>query len=216
MIIVNNKGENDELLDALGHEIKNPIALINANIDYINESKEVKETRINIIKGQLEKIMLITEQIMNIKKYKEEPKKNTWILDMIEELVHTYSSSYKGINIEIEEEVLEVECNVNLIELAISNMLKNGVEALDEVEHKEIKIKLEEDNEYIKIIVENSGKGLEGVTKEELMKNKITTKEKGTGLGLSIIEYVAKEHGGKFTLENRDEGGCVAMLAIKK
>ncbi len=216
MIIVNNKGENDELLDALGHEIKNPIALINANIDYINESKEVKETRINIIKGQLEKIMLITEQIMNIKKYKEEPKKNTWILDMIEELVHTYSSSYKGINIEIEEEVLEVECNVNLIELAISNMLKNGVEALDEVEHKEIKIKLEEDNEYIKIIVENSGKGLEGVTKEKLMENKITTKENGTGLGLSIIEYVAKEHGGKFTLENRDEGGCVAMLAIKK
>ena len=40
------------------------------------------------------------------------------------------------------------------------------------------------------------------------------TDASGTGLGLAIVERVARLHGGKFELLNRNEGGLIARLRL--
>jgi two-component system nitrogen regulation sensor histidine kinase NtrY len=40
----------------------------------------------------------------------------------------------------------------------------------------------------------------------------VTTRSRGTGLGLAIVSKIMEDHGGKFYLSDRAEGGALAVL----
>ena len=119
--------------------------------------------------------------------------------------------------------LLSKKCEVNNIELIISNydkqidffcqrvqisqvlviLFNNSIDAIQNNQHKWIKIFIEKLDNNLKISVVDSGCGVDISVTEKIFKPFFTTKKvgKGTGLSLSLAERFIKAHKGEFTLD---------------
>jgi nitrogen fixation/metabolism regulation signal transduction histidine kinase len=66
-----------------------------------------------------------------------------------------------------------------------------------------------------RILVIDSGRGVEPGLGERAFDPFVTTRAEGTGLGLPLVRRIAEEHGGSVSLSTRPEGGAVAVLDLK-
>ncbi len=206
----------ENIVSSMAHEIKNPISLISANVDYllaINE--QIKgEKNFNIIKKELNRLLELTQEYTNFFKYSNEKPINVYLYDLIYSIYSDYNNSYTHIKFDFmcEDEEVYVKGNYIMIDIAIRNLIKNSIEAIGDKEGK-ILIRLIKTNEITKIVIEDNGGGLVNITKENANKLYQTTKKGGTGLGLNIVSFIVKEHSGYFELTETKEG-CIATILL--
>lgn len=113
-----------------------------------------------------------------------------------------------------------------MIGQALTNLMKNAGEAIDEYrektapEHKgEIHITLSQTKGRVKITIADNGAGLPA-DRSRLFEPYMTTREKGTGLGLPIVKKIIEEHGGTLTLTDAapfagaNHAGALATITL--
>ena len=115
---------------------------------------------------------------------------------------------------------LIVECDAGLMRRALSNLLKNAVEAIEGRAEAavpgRIEVAVEEDGGRVAVSVEDNGRGLPDTAPRRLTEPYVTTREKGTGLGLAIVKKIMEEHNGDVVLEAAPGGGARARLVFPK
>jgi two-component system nitrogen regulation sensor histidine kinase NtrY len=112
------------------------------------------------------------------------------------------------------------ECDSRQIAQALTNLLKNAVEAVDSrpmplegtLPAAEIRIHLKTEDDDIVLAVEDNGKGLPVEERHQLTEPYVTTRTKGTGLGLAIVKKIMEDHHGELVLADRPKGGAVVSL----
>jgi signal transduction histidine kinase len=92
------------------------------------------------------------------------------------------------------------------------NLVRNAVEAAPVASQVELVGRVQDGEAVIE--VRDRGPGLAAEARASLFRPFFTTKERGTGLGLALAKKVADAHGGTLALDEREEGGTVARLAI--
>ena len=105
--------------------------------------------------------------------------------------------------------------------MAISNLIQNSIESINELKRKkkligEIKLNLymKGNNTFIKII--DNGIGLPtNFSKNKILEPYITTKRKGTGLGLPIVLKIIQEHNGNLYI-NSNKKITSALIELPK
>jgi two-component system, NtrC family, sensor histidine kinase HydH len=63
-----------------------------------------------------------------------------------------------------------------------------------------------ENDGQVRLIVQDSGRGIDPAIASRLFSPFTTTKPSGTGLGLVVSRRIAEEHGGALTHETRSDG----------
>jgi two-component system sensor kinase FixL len=102
------------------------------------------------------------------------------------------------------------------IQQVMLNLMRNALEALQEVQRRELRIVAKSlDAETVKISVIDSGPGIAPEVSEKLFQPFITTKRHGMGVGLSISRTIAEAHGGKLWVEPNPKGGTIFHLTLK-
>ncbi|MEA1014177.1 PAS domain S-box protein [Sphingosinicella sp. LY1275] len=105
------------------------------------------------------------------------------------------------------------------IQQVLVNLLRNAVEALSHqpVGDREIVIASDyrHDEGMIEISVSDNGPGLSDEAIGQLYKPFASTKKDGMGVGLSICRRIVEAHGGRFSAENRPEGGAVFCFTLQ-
>jgi two-component system nitrogen regulation sensor histidine kinase NtrY len=99
-----------------------------------------------------------------------------------------------------------------LISQALTNLLKNAIEAINAVPAAErgkgrilVRVKVERDTAIVDVI--DNGTGLPTENRDRLLEPYVTTREKGTGLGLAIVAKIFEDHGGRIELHDTAEAG---------
>ncbi len=214
------KNNLEDLISVVTHEIKNPIALIKANVEYLSaydkDLNEVGEKNFKVINNQLNKLIQLTYEYTTLIKVNNEKKVNIYLDDLLYNVYSDYKESYSNIKFEfIHKEVNEkiaVKGNSMLLDIAVRNLVKNSVEAVKK-DNGKILIKLIKEYEIVKIVVQDNGGGFKDIDINTARQKFKTTKKSGTGLGLFITDYIIKEHNGYFEL-NADNIGCVATIIL--
>jgi two-component system nitrogen regulation sensor histidine kinase NtrY len=126
--------------------------------------------------------------------------------------------SHKGITIETDfpESPIYFDCDARQIGQALTNIIKNASEALQDQEGGKISIKLSEEENAATIVVSDNGKGMPEGMIDRLTEPYVTTRSKGTGLGLAIVKKIMKDHGGNLVLENNTDMGASSTLIFRK
>ena len=117
-----------------------------------------------------------------------------------------------------EGEIPLIACDRHQFGQAMTNVLKNAVEAVDArakdagADYRgRIAVTLREAAGTVVVEIADNGVGLPA-DRERIVEPYVTTREKGTGLGLAIVNKIVEEHGGEMAFAPADGGGaCVTM-----
>ncbi|MEY3131577.1 MAG: nitrogen regulation protein ntrY, partial [Pseudomonadota bacterium] len=109
--------------------------------------------------------------------------------------------------------------DLNQISRVLINIIKNSLESIYEKQELDknlqgkINILIENNNDFIYIIIEDNGVGFK-TTPKDLIVPLTTTKQRGSGLGLSIVSKILHEHGGDLNFIEKSNGAKI-KLSIK-
>jgi two-component system nitrogen regulation sensor histidine kinase NtrY len=101
---------------------------------------------------------------------------------------------------------LSLMCDGRIVGQALTNVLKNAVEAITVRRGSEpglegrIGAAIESGASSIAFVIEDNGVGLPAKDRDRLTEPYVTTRAKGTGLGLAIVKRILEEHGGDLVL----------------
>jgi two-component system nitrogen regulation sensor histidine kinase NtrY len=134
------------------------------------------------------------------------------VADTVRQAVFLMKVAHPELDIEadIKQDPLHAQFDRRLISQALTNIIKNASEAIEQVPPDElgkgrIDVIAARDNDDILIDVIDNGIGLPKVARQRLLEPYVTTREKGTGLGLAIVGRVLEDHGGRIELKDASD-----------
>jgi two-component system nitrogen regulation sensor histidine kinase NtrY len=112
-------------------------------------------------------------------------------------------------------------CDRRQLGQALTNIVKNGVEAIQQKREEKgkgegpdsITIRILEGEGRLCIEIADTGMGLP-VERSTLTEPYVTTRVKGTGLGLAIVKKIVEEHFGSIEFEDAQGGGTLVRLVF--
>ncbi|OGU11091.1 MAG: hypothetical protein A2X61_00255 [Ignavibacteria bacterium GWB2_35_12] len=123
----------------------------------------------------------------------------------------------------LEPDLPLVQCTIDEINQVILNMIVNAAHAIEEAIGKDtgkqgkITIETKSDNEFVYIILHDTGKGIPQEIQSRIFDPFFTTKEvgKGTGQGLAIAhDIIVNKHKGEITVESEVGKGTTFTLKL--
>ena len=120
-----------------------------------------------------------------------------------------------------DEKVPDVLCSPGKIQQVFLNIIKNAAEAMAENEASknspQFDIKIYDKNNWVTIVIEDNGPGMDRDTQKRIFEPFYTTKEpgEGTGLGLSISYFIITEnHKGRMDVESTLNSGTTFFIHL--
>ncbi|MCP9223259.1 ATP-binding protein [Erythrobacter sp. LQ02-29] len=117
---------------------------------------------------------------------------------------------------------LRIECDRHQFGQAMTNVLKNAVEAVEarargaEPDYRgRVGVTVDAGETLLSITVEDNGVGLPNEP-ERIVEPYVTMREKGTGLGLAIVNKIVEEHGGDMAFRRVEGGGTRVVLSFAR
>jgi two-component system nitrogen regulation sensor histidine kinase NtrY len=131
--------------------------------------------------------------------------------------------AHPGISFVLEpaEGKFEMVCDRRQLAQALTNVVKNGVEAIEgrknRGEHSlagdRVELRIHNEDRHLVIDVLDTGVGLPE-DRERLTEPYMTTRVRGTGLGLAIVKKIVEEHMGEIAFLDRPGGGTHVRIAF--
>ena len=215
----------------IAHEIKNPLTPIQLSAErlkrkYLKEIKNDPETFsvcTDTIIRQVGDIGRMVDEFSSFARMPAPTMKRENLVDLVKRAVFLHRNGH--LNIELQEEYAEsplfVVCDSRQVGQALTNLVKNAVEAITERETTEgvvlppgiIWVRLVREGGQVVVEVADNGKGLPA-DRESLTEPYVTTRVKGTGLGLAIVRKIMEDHDGELQLEDRVGGGSRVRIVF--
>lgn len=200
------------LLDSVSHELKTPLAVIQASLEALTELKNPYVEEINTASLRLQRVVNHLLQMTRIESAAIQPKLE-WCLagDVISQACDIVGESLAKhpLTITVPPELPAMKLDSMLLAQALANVLHNATAYTPEGTPLEITASLTTSKE-LRVIISDQGPGLPNGSEEQVFDKFFRapqTPAGGTGLGLSISRAFMRAMGGEVTARNRPEGG---------
>ena len=212
---------NKTVIASLSHDIKTPIASINAYAEAleanIDSSYDERSKYLNVIMNKALEVKKLTDDLFlhSVSELDKisfmEEKIN--IVDMIKNSINDFKANT---TINFKSNLNEAYTLADRIRMSqiFENIFNNSIKYAN----TNIDVELEDSNEYYLVSIRDYGKGIADEDLpfifEKFYRGKNATGKNGTGLGLYIVKYMIEKMGGKVDLISND-GLCVKLFFKK-
>ena len=206
-----------DALFKLTHEIKNPLAVCKGYLDMINLDNKEKSTKyITIMKQEINRSLNIISDFIEynkIKVVKEQIDLNMLLEDVYDSFkILVNVSNVKLLYNDKNNDEIYIMGDYERLKQVLINLLKNSLESIENKGKIELYTNLNKN--YIDIVVEDDGKGMDEEVQSKLLEMFYTTKNNGTGLGVSLSNEIIKAHNGKLLYKSELNKGTVATIRL--
>lgn len=213
------------------HELKTPITTIIAEAEImLLKERAVSEyvQSLENIYSQASRLGNLTESLLKLTQTGYDGKKQVLDIARIDELLMDVKSDIdklfpnNRVSIKLnfapkDSNLLLIPCNKPLLELAINNIIANGVKYSD---NNEVFVTLSANQEQIKIAINDIGIGIppEDIPHlyEPFFRGKIATRYTGYGLGLPLAMKIIRMHDGELQVQSEENKGTIVTIVFKK
>jgi two-component system nitrogen regulation sensor histidine kinase NtrY len=218
----------------IAHEIKNPLTPIQLATERLKrryrtsvegEDRELFDELTSTIVRQVGDLRKMVDEFSSFARLPKPVFRDEDALDLVRQAVFLQEVAHSGIAFSVASSELvdrEVRCDRHQFGQAMTNVLKNAVEAVEAraAEAKgafagEIAVAVRDAGDAIIVTIEDNGIGLPA-DRERITEPYVTTREKGTGLGLAIVNKIVDEHGGDMSFASAASGGTRVSLRFAR
>lgn len=214
----------------IAHEIKNPLTPIQLAAERLqrkygkaNEGeKDGTFARLtDTIVRQVGDLRRIVDEFSSFARMPKPLFRQEALLDIARQSMFLHEVAHPAIRFEMDaEDATPIVCDRRQIGQALTNVVKNAVEAIEgrpegkkKLPQGEIVLTLRQEDHRVLLSVADNGIGLP-VERDRIAEPYMTTRERGTGLGLAIVKKIIEEHFGTIAFADRKGGGTVVTICF--
>ena len=212
-----------EMASSLAHELNQPLTAISnysmgavAMIKAGNTQPEVLLEALEKAARQAERAGKIISRIREFVKRSEPRRQRVSIARILENAIAFADIDARkrqvGIEKQLPDATPDVLADPILIEQVLLNLLKNGIEAMEQSEYRTLHVVVSNQSTLIEIAVIDRGHGLRDP--ERLFEPFYSTKSEGLGMGLNICRTIIESHHGRLWAAANPEGGTIFRFTL--
>jgi signal transduction histidine kinase len=211
-----------QLTASVAHEINNPIAVIQGNLDLLREllgpAAAPAAAELKLVDEQIERMRLIVTQLLQFARptefagYVDSLQPAAVIADCLVLVGHLLART----RIEVQRQSFSarsVAINRQELQQVLINLLVNAIHAMPE--GGTLSLTVRDDGDEVLIEVADTGPGVAPELLAQLFQPFVTRKKDGTGLGLWISRSLVERYGGDIVAANRGDGTRGAVFTVR-
>lgn len=225
--IQKNEKLKDEFISSVSHELRTPLTSIKGwseTLKLENISKDETDLGLGIIQDETERLINLVEELLDFSRLSSDRIKfkmgelnvETLVVGVVNQLrvkavEKNIKLSFKFIN----EKINTIQGDKNRLRQVLINLIQNSLKFTPN--DGSIDIIVSQDEEYTKIIVSDTGIGIEEQNLKNV-RNKFFQEDynkSGSGLGLAISDEIVRHHGGYMEINSKKNKGTVITIVIK-
>jgi len=216
-----------EVSCGLGHEINNPLTIINTTCLVLKKLLVKNKIESDVISEYIDDIKQESNKISNVLQslrivsgdyYNEQVKEHS-LLEIIETVINVCKERMKLNNITLNQEIHiepneKILCARNKVSQAILAIFTNSLEAIMEEEEKWVTLKIHKQVDKFHLQFIDSGTGVEWPINKYIFDPFFTTKSKDmkVGLGLNLANDIIEENCGQVKYRLVKENTCFEII----
>ena len=238
-LLLHDKLQKD-FINVAAHELRTPIMPILGLSQLLYEKVLNKTLKQEILKESLQVIVRnssrlhkLIESLLDVTRIESDKlrlnKERFDIYKLVNDTINDFTNKfenteknifkvvYSNDNDDDKDGIIFVYADRDRIQEVISNLLNNAYKFTENGQIiVKIKKKIDNENKQVKIIVKDSGTGIDKEILPRLFEKFATKSEAGTGLGLYISKKIVEAHGGKIWAENNssDDRGATFYFTL--
>jgi signal transduction histidine kinase len=216
-----------QLTASIAHEINNPIAVIQGNLDLMRETLGGHAAPVagemQLLDEQVERMRLIVTQLLQYARPTEyagyvEALDSARVLDDSLVLVGHLLASTRIEVVRQFHATARAGCNRQELQQVVINLLVNAIQAMPQGGVLTLRtLDWRQDGADVGVLIEvqDSGPGLAPELRERLFRPFFTTRSEGNGLGLWISLGLVERYGGSIEAGNASGGGALFRIRLR-
>ena len=214
----------EQLMHTLTHELKSPIAAIQASAELLQEDMPAAErTRFlgNILEQNARQRQLIDKLLALVRVEKQQrldQPEHIALAPLLAQVAQDAAAGLaaRGVLLEVSPIDAMVAGDALLLRQALGNLLDNAIGFAPPGSH--IDLRARRQGQGVEISIRDRGEGIPAYAQERVFERFYSLPRpqagKSTGLDLPFVREVASLHGGTVTVDNHADGGAVARLCL--
>ena len=207
------------LVQGVAHEVRNPIMSIGGfatrmKADLAKDSRSQKY--LDIILSETSRLEKLVRDVKEIAEMQTVHLRPTDVKKLLTEFIEEFSSTMAGQAIRLETDIEEDLPTINLdqeqISRALRNIVQNSIEALQE--GGTLRLEARELDSTIRIVIEDSGVGIDEDKLDSVLDPFVTSKTTGAGLGLTMVYQIVTNHRGEIDIKSSGGKGTIVSLEL--
>jgi two-component system, NtrC family, sensor kinase len=212
-----------QLTASIAHEVNNPIAVIQGNLDLVREllgpQAEGVRAELRLVDEQIERMRLIVTRLLQFARpteyagYVEAVDVRAALDDSLVLVGHLLART--RITVKRDDRASRpAGLNRQELQQVLINLIVNALQAMPEGGELSLRTR-DWDGTGVVIAVADTGPGLSEELLAQLFQPFVTRKKEGTGLGLWISRSLVERYGGDIRARNREGGGAVFEVWLR-
>ncbi|MCX7634135.1 MAG: ATP-binding protein [Syntrophales bacterium] len=215
-----------QLSAGIAHEIRNPLAGINLNIQMLGKKMAPDEQTRELINDSLrgiERINSLVKNVLDFAKPALPQSQRCHIQDVIMETVRILepqcTNKHIKVVVDLPDAIPPMVLDKNQIRQVLLNIVINAVESMPG-DGGEIRItglvdqSINRRGKFFRMAITDNGSGIRREHLTKIFDPFFTTKPEGTGLGLSIVHKILEQHNAIIEVESAEGKGTKFMLTF--
>ncbi|MGM9956142.1 MAG: ATP-binding protein [Peribacillus sp.] len=205
-----------QLAATIAHEIRNPITVVKGFAQLLDQEKELNETEkfyVQTMLTELEFTQVIINDYLSLAKPHTD---NVEVIQLNQEIQKTsdlLTSFANNRNIGFQllfKEDLTIKINPIELKQLLVNIMKNGIESMNNPGF--IIVETSQERDMAKIKITDTGVGLSKEQLEIIGTPFYSLKDRGTGIGLTVCYTIAQKYKGKIVVESQVNKGTSFII----
>lgn len=211
-----------EMAKQVAHEIKNPLTPMRLSVQSFQRNFDKDDPDIrhkvdeysNTLINQIDTMSSIASAFSNFAKMPAQQNETLNVPKIVKLALDIFNERYIEFKCE-KEEILAKFDRTQLIRV-VTNLVKNAIQALKDVEDPHILVMVEEEEETVRISVSDNGSGISEENKDKVFEPKFTTKSSGMGLGLAMVKKIVETYDGSISFVSKQNKGTIFNVRFPK